>query len=71
MACFYNCISKTIRSLIFRIPHFLSARLITKSVNEAGNFTLYFLAYVDKVPESEEEKKKLAFSIPGVLELTQ
>ncbi|CAM0141191.1 Lactoylglutathione lyase [Umbelopsis sp. WA50703] len=48
----------------------LGMKLITKSVNEAGNFTLYFLAYVDKVPESEEEKKKLAFSIPGVLELT-
>jgi lactoylglutathione lyase len=48
-----------------------SPRLITTSENEAGKFTLYFLAYVDKVPESEAEKKKLAFSIPGVLELTQ
>lgn len=46
-------------------------RLITTSDNEGGKFTLYFLAYVDKVPESEEEKKKLVFSIPGVLELTQ
>lgn len=45
--------------------------MITKSDNEGGKFTLYFLAYVDKLPESEEEKKKLCFSIPGVLELTQ
>ncbi|CAO3668287.1 unnamed protein product [Umbelopsis vinacea] len=48
----------------------LGMKLITTSENEAGKFTLYFLAYVDKVPESEAEKKKLAFSIPGVLELT-
>ncbi|CDS06682.1 hypothetical protein LRAMOSA09209 [Lichtheimia ramosa] len=48
----------------------LGMKLITTSDNEGGKFTLYFLAYVDKVPESEEEKKKLVFSIPGVLELT-
>lgn len=48
-----------------------SYRLITSSVNDAGKFTLYFLAYVDKVPETKEEQMKLAFSIPGVLELTQ
>ncbi|KAI9013773.1 lactoylglutathione lyase [Phycomyces nitens] len=48
----------------------LGMKLITKSDIEAGKFTLYFLAYVDKVPESEEEKRRLCFSIPGVLELT-
>ncbi|KAI9278283.1 lactoylglutathione lyase [Phascolomyces articulosus] len=48
----------------------LGMKLITKSDFPAGKFTLYFLAYVDQVPESEEEKKKLCFSIPGVLELT-
>ncbi|KAI9313344.1 lactoylglutathione lyase [Dichotomocladium elegans] len=48
----------------------LGMKLITKSDNPSGKFTLYFLAYVDKVPESDEEKRKLAFSIPGVLELT-
>lgn len=39
--------------------------------NENGKFSLYFFAYVDSVPSSDEEKKKLAFSRPGVLELTQ
>ncbi|KAG2187881.1 hypothetical protein INT44_000631 [Umbelopsis vinacea] len=48
----------------------LGMKLITSSVNESANFTLYFLAYVDKVPETKEEQMKLAFSIPGVLELT-
>ncbi|KAI8377083.1 lactoylglutathione lyase [Choanephora cucurbitarum] len=48
----------------------LGMKLITKSDFPNAKFTLYFLAFVDKVPESEEEKKKLAFSIPGVLELT-
>ncbi|CAO3596521.1 unnamed protein product [Absidia cylindrospora] len=38
--------------------------------NENGKFSLYFLAYVDAVPSTEEEKKLLAFSRPGVLELT-
>jgi lactoylglutathione lyase len=37
----------------------------------AGKFTLYFLAYIDSLPESDEERRKLAFSTPGVLELTQ
>jgi lactoylglutathione lyase len=45
-------------------------RLITKSDFPGAKFTLYFLAYVDTIPESDEEKRKLAFSIPGVLELT-
>lgn len=49
----------------------LHCRLITKNDVESGKFTLYFLAYVDSVPESEEEKRKLCFSMPGVLELTQ
>ncbi|CEP18882.1 hypothetical protein [Parasitella parasitica] len=48
----------------------LGMKLITKSDHSEGKFTLYFLAYVDSIPEDEEEKKKLAFSIPGVLELT-
>jgi lactoylglutathione lyase len=39
--------------------------------NENGKFSLYFLAYVDTVPSTEEEKKMMAFSRPGVLELTQ
>ncbi|CEI95466.1 Putative Lactoylglutathione lyase [Rhizopus microsporus] len=45
-------------------------KLITKLDFEESKFSLYFLAYVDSVPESEEERKKLVFSIPGVLELT-
>ncbi|KAI8147146.1 lactoylglutathione lyase [Fennellomyces sp. T-0311] len=48
----------------------LGMKLIMKTDMPAGKFTLYFLAYVDEVPESEEEKKKLAFGMPGVLELT-
>ncbi|KAI8640134.1 lactoylglutathione lyase [Parasitella parasitica] len=48
----------------------LGMKLITKSDFSSGEFTLYFLAYVDSIPESEDEKRKLAFSIPGVLELT-
>ncbi|KAG2197736.1 hypothetical protein INT47_010672 [Mucor saturninus] len=48
----------------------LGMKLITKSDFPSSKFTLYFLAYVDSVPETEEEKRKLAFSIPGVLELT-
>ncbi|KAF7728332.1 Lactoylglutathione lyase [Apophysomyces ossiformis] len=48
----------------------LGMKYIHKFDNEGGKFTLYFLAYVDSVPESEEEKKKLAFGMPGVLELT-
>lgn len=46
-------------------------RLITKADYPSGKFTLYFLAYVDSIPEDEDEKKKLAFGMPGVLELTQ
>jgi lactoylglutathione lyase len=39
---------------------------------EAGKFTLYFLAHYDgPIPESEEEKRKICFGRPGVLELTQ
>ncbi|KAG2237938.1 hypothetical protein INT48_002499 [Thamnidium elegans] len=48
----------------------LGMKFLTKSEFPQSKFTLYFLAYVDSVPESEEEKRKLAFSIPGVLELT-
>ncbi|CAO3640664.1 unnamed protein product [Mucor hiemalis] len=48
----------------------LGMKLITKQDFPESKFTLYFLAYVDSVPEDEAEKKKLAFSIPGVLELT-
>ncbi|ORY92071.1 lactoylglutathione lyase [Syncephalastrum racemosum] len=48
----------------------LGMKLITKNDVESGKFTLYFLAYVDSVPESEEEKRRLCFSMPGVLELT-
>ncbi|KAG1218912.1 hypothetical protein G6F68_021494 [Rhizopus microsporus] len=49
----------------------IGMKLITSADYEQSKFTLYFLAFIDSVPESEEEKKKLAFSIPGVLELTQ
>ncbi|KAG1443773.1 hypothetical protein G6F56_010551 [Rhizopus delemar] len=49
----------------------LGMKLITSSDFEEAKFTLYFLAYVDSLPETDEEKKKLAFSMPGVLELTQ
>ncbi|KAI8890622.1 lactoylglutathione lyase [Backusella circina FSU 941] len=48
----------------------LGMKLITKSDFPNAKFTLYFLAYVDTIPESDDEKRKLAFSIPGVLELT-
>ncbi|KAG0175377.1 Lactoylglutathione lyase [Apophysomyces sp. BC1034] len=48
----------------------LGMKNINKLENEGGKFTLYFLAYVDSVPESQEEKEKLAFGMPGVLELT-
>ncbi|KAG0735523.1 hypothetical protein G6F62_005602 [Rhizopus arrhizus] len=48
----------------------IGMKLITSADYEQSKFTLYFLAFIDSVPESEEEKKKLAFSIPGVLELT-
>ncbi|ORX52778.1 lactoylglutathione lyase [Hesseltinella vesiculosa] len=48
----------------------LGMKLITKLDNDAGKFTLYFLAYADSIPDTEEEKKKFAFSRPGVLELT-
>ncbi|CAO3692792.1 unnamed protein product [Rhizopus stolonifer] len=48
----------------------LGMKLITSSDFEEAKFTLYFLAYVDSLPETDEEKKKLAFSMPGVLELT-
>ncbi|KAI8376084.1 lactoylglutathione lyase [Radiomyces spectabilis] len=48
----------------------LGMKLITKSDHEEAKFTLYFLAYVDQIPENEEEKKKMCFSMPGVLELT-
>lgn len=37
---------------------------------EQDNFTLSFLGYVDSVPEDDEEKKRLVFSSPGILELT-
>ncbi|KAI7869324.1 lactoylglutathione lyase [Spinellus fusiger] len=48
----------------------LGMKLITKSDHEESEFSLYFLAHIDELPESEEERKKLALSIPGVLELT-
>ncbi|KAI8098515.1 lactoylglutathione lyase [Halteromyces radiatus] len=48
----------------------LGMKQINRMDMESGKFTLYFLAYVDSVPESQEEKKKLAFTTPGVLELT-
>ncbi|KAI8971051.1 lactoylglutathione lyase [Pilobolus umbonatus] len=48
----------------------LGMKLLTKREFESSKFTLYFLAYVDTVPQSDEEAAKLAFSIPGVLELT-
>ncbi|KAI8967784.1 lactoylglutathione lyase [Mycotypha africana] len=48
----------------------LGMKLITKKDFESSKFSLYFLAYVDKVPEDEEEKSVMAFSLPGVLELT-
>ncbi|GAN05198.1 lactoylglutathione lyase [Mucor ambiguus] len=48
----------------------LGMKLINKLEFPSGKFTLYFLAYIDSVPEDEEEKKKLAFGMPGVLELT-
>ncbi|KAI8061666.1 lactoylglutathione lyase [Gongronella butleri] len=48
----------------------LGMKLITTMDNEGGKFTLYFLAYTDSVPETEEEKKKFVFSRPGILELT-
>jgi lactoylglutathione lyase len=38
--------------------------------NEVGKFTLYFLAYTDKVPTDPNEARTAAFSQPGVLELT-
>lgn len=50
---------------------FFLFRHIHKMDNENGKFSLYFLAYVDTVPSTEEEKKMMAFSRPGVLELTQ
>jgi lactoylglutathione lyase len=49
----------------------INYRLITKHDFAENKFTLYFLAYVDSIPEDEAEKKKLAFSLSGVLELTQ
>ncbi|KAI9482974.1 MAG: lactoylglutathione lyase [Benjaminiella poitrasii] len=48
----------------------LGMKLITKHDFPENKFTLYFLAYLDSIPEDEAEKKKLAFSISGVLELT-
>ncbi|CAO3617910.1 unnamed protein product [Cunninghamella echinulata] len=48
----------------------LGMKCITKMDNEGGKFTLYFLAYADSIPETEEEKKKFVFSRPGILELT-
>ncbi|OZJ06275.1 hypothetical protein BZG36_00775 [Bifiguratus adelaidae] len=48
----------------------LGMKLITKVDNEKGKFTLYFLGYFDSLPSTEEEKRKLAFSSPGMLELT-
>ncbi|CAO3671451.1 unnamed protein product [Rhizopus stolonifer] len=35
---------------------------------EQDNFTLSFLGYVDSVPEDDEEKKRLVFSSPGILD---
>ncbi|KAI8826994.1 glyoxalase I [Fimicolochytrium jonesii] len=51
----------------------LGMKLITKLDFSEAKFTLYFLGY--NVPQSildssEEERKKYAFSRPGVLELT-
>ncbi|KAI8335780.1 lactoylglutathione lyase [Chlamydoabsidia padenii] len=48
----------------------LGMKNIYKMDNENGKFTLYFLAYVDSVPSTEDEKKNMAFSRPGILELT-
>ncbi|KAF9970052.1 hypothetical protein BGZ73_007345 [Actinomortierella ambigua] len=54
----------------------LGMKLITKLDNEAGKFTLYFLAYVKGEEaaqldaKSADERKAYAFSRPGVLELT-
>ncbi|KAI9276005.1 lactoylglutathione lyase [Sporodiniella umbellata] len=48
----------------------LGMKLIFSNDFEEAKFTLYFLAYIDSVPESREEQRKLAFGMPGVLELT-
>ncbi|RKP05213.1 lactoylglutathione lyase [Thamnocephalis sphaerospora] len=48
----------------------LGMKLLHQMDNEAGKFTLYFLAYADDVPTNKEEAHAAAFSRPGVLELT-
>ncbi|KAL1924001.1 uncharacterized protein VTP21DRAFT_7036 [Calcarisporiella thermophila] len=49
----------------------LGMKLISQHDFPEGKFSLYFLAYRNEpLPESEEERRKLAFSLEGVLELT-
>ncbi|KAF1799871.1 Glyoxalase/Bleomycin resistance protein/Dihydroxybiphenyl dioxygenase [Mucor lusitanicus] len=47
----------------------LGMKYITKHDLPDAKATLYFLAFVDAVPETQKEKLKLAFSHSGVIEL--